>query len=403
MAEAATLSEPTPLPWHKLRVWGLFTAIIIYALWGTPTPDRAGFAEFAVGVLLVFAAGVQGGVSALRIGAAGPVWQKAAQLLLAYGLVVPLLSGVVHGNGVAAMARDIIPFLFLLMPLFIAPLFSGEQAETGKLTGFIAGLGIVFSLRVLLPYLMERPAVVDPFMLGNAPTVLFAALLLIGLCGWFLYGGDLFKSALCLLVALVPLAVMALIIQRASVGAVFMSVAALAVIGLVRRPLRVILPLGLCVLTALAYAPVIGTVLQELAHKNELVGFNMRWQEAQAVLDALGGSVFTVLLGKGWGASVASPAVGGMVVNFTHSLITTYWLKTGLVGVLLVLFYLYRLGLLLARLFFRNPVVALALTGPLAIDVLLYASFKSLDFGLVLLLVPLWAELRAFVAKKQRL
>ncbi len=40
-----------------------------------------------------------------------------------------------------------------------------------------------------------------------------------------------------------------------------------------------------------------------------------------------------------------------------------------------------------------RPLLAAAIAGPLLIDVSLYASFKSLDFGLVLLLIPLWASL----------
>jgi hypothetical protein len=42
----------------------------------------------------------------------------------------------------------------------------------------------------------------------------------------------------------------------------------------------------------------------------------------------------------------------------------------------------------LIRLVFREPVIGLALAAPIFIDVFLYASFKSLDFGLMLLLIP---------------
>ena len=58
----------------------------------------------------------------------------------------------------------------------------------------------------------------------------------------------------------------------------------------------------------------------------------------------------------------------------------------------LALAYLFRLGSIILELLFYRPVIALALAGPFLIDIFLYASFKSLDFGLVLLLVPLWAH-----------
>ncbi len=129
---------------------------------------------------------------------------------------------------------------------------------------------------------------------------------------------------------------------------------------------------------------------------------NMRWAEASAVIHEISASLPTMIFGKGWGATIASPAVGGVTVNFTHCLLTTYWLKTGLVGLFLALLYLFHIGVLLMRLLKVNPVMAVALGGPLAIDVLLYASFKSLDFGLVLLLVPLWAAGAARVASPPR-
>lgn len=390
MAEAA-LSKPEGISLKNLRAGGLFIAIIIYALWSSPTPEQFGTAEIIIGLLLISAAGISGAFRALDM-RSGAKWETGAKLLLIYGLTLPVLTGLIMGNSIIGIIRDLIPFLFLLLPLFLCPLFSEQNEQRKNLTIFIVALGLIFSLRVLLPAVTGLKIVNDPFLLANAPTVLFSALLLIGLCGWYLYRADLLKSAVFIALSLIPLATMALIMQRASVGIFGMTIFFLMIVGLVHRPARVFLPLLLLTLAAFIYWPEITNVTQSLMRKTSLVGFNMRWQEAMAVLDALSGSFFTVLLGKGWGASVASPAVGGAVVNFTHSLITTYWLKTGLVGVCFVLFYLYQLGLLLLQILFRNPVMALALAGPFVIDIFLYASFKSLDFGLVLLLIPLWAE-----------
>jgi len=46
------------------------------------------------------------------------------------------------------------------------------------------------------------------------------------------------------------------------------------------------------------------------------------------------------------------------------------------------------LGVALFRHVFEKPVLVLAVLGPVLIDVFLYASFKSLDFGLLLLMIP---------------
>ena len=111
-------------------------------------------------------------------------------------------------------------------------------------------------------------------------------------------------------------------------------------------------------------------------------------------METVGPSPGSILFGKGWGATLASPAVGGMVVNYTHNLLTALWLKTGLIGLILAGLYIAGLAKGLVPLLWTNPVLAVALAVPLVIDTLLYASYKSLDFGLILLLIALYTRPR---------
>lgn len=374
-----------------VQTGAVFLAIFIYAVLGVPAPDAPGLAEILIGGLLLVSVGFARGLQVLDPGRSRG-WEQAAGWLLIYGLTVPVLGGLAAGNGAAAIVRDMIAYLFLLLPLFMIPLFEGRQGRINGLTALVVCLGLVFSLRVLCPALLTPGlSVPDPFLLANAPTVLFSALFLAGLGGWGLYRGRVLRGGVPGMLALIPLATMALIMQRASIGVFCLTLLVLAAIGLIRRPLRVVLPLLALAALALSVWPLMQDIVQTLAHKTALVGFNRRGDEALAVLRELDGSLLTVLFGKGWGAAIASPAVGGAVVTFTHSLFTTYWLKSGLVGLLLVTIYLGWFALMLFRLLPRFPVMALALAGPFLIDIFLYASFKSLDFGLVLLLIPLWS------------
>jgi O-antigen ligase len=98
-------------------------------------------------------------------------------------------------------------------------------------------------------------------------------------------------------------------------------------------------------------------------------------------------SPLTLLFGCGWGMTFENPAVGNLSVNYTHSLFSALLLKTGLVGVGLTLLYI---GALVRRawpVWARNPVLMLALLAPLGIGFLLYASYKCLGFGLLLILL----------------
>jgi hypothetical protein len=135
------------------------------------------------------------------------------------------------------------------------------------------------------------------------------------------------------------------------------------------------------------FADNIFSVWATLSHKTELVGVNMRFEEMRAVWAAVNERSFGVVFGLGWGAKFSSPAVADIRIGYTHSLLSGMVLKTGLVGAVLTLAYLGGLAGLLVKTKGYMAIV-LALGGALVIDTFLYASYKSLDFGVVLMLVP---------------
>lgn len=394
-----------------MRFGALIAALLVYAAWGTPTPDDMGAAEIIVALLLVFAAGVPGIAVSLRA-AQGPAWVRAGQGLLLYGATLPVLAGLAAGNDPVLMLRDLVAFGFMLLPLFFYGLVRVSPARLVVLTMAAVTVGLVFSWRVLVPAflaqndfdgILARMHPPDPAYLANAPTVLFAALLLMGLAGLRLYVAPRPRTLLTAFVLLamgaLPFVTMALILQRASIGLGLAGLALLLAIAFVKRPYRALPLLAVTALALAAAAPWLGMILADLAEKTAAVGFNRRWQEAAAVLDAVGGHMAGVLFGHGWGATIVSPAVGDYPVNFTHNLLTTYFLKTGLPGVAMVVVYIGALAGRLWPLLWARPLLAVALGVPLAIDTMLYASFKSLDFGLILLLLAVWGDRVASLQK----
>jgi hypothetical protein len=273
------------------------------------------------------------------------------------------------------------------------------------LTMAAATVGLAFCARVLIPAALAHggwdglgarlhPA--DPAYLANAPTVLFAGLLLAGLAGLRLYVAPRPRTTVMALglalLAAVPFVTMGLVVQRATIGLGIAGLGFLLAVAFCVRPYRAAPLWAAAVLVLALLLPGAQAVIDALAAKNAAVGLNMRWQEARAVYDALGDRAGAVLAGQGWGATVISPAVGGYPVNYTHNFITTCWLKTGLCGVGLALAYVIGIARLLWPLLWARPVLAVALGAPLAIDLTLYASFKSLDFGLILLLAAVWGS-----------
>lgn len=392
------------MDYDDARFGAFFMAVMVYAIWGNPTPEQVGIPEAVIGCLLVFATGIEriGEIFARR---ETVIWRRAAQILFIVCLPLPLIIGAVRGNGMYFAVRDVIPFLYLLLPLFLHDLMMKKGGYRPFLTIITAGIGLVLALRVLWPLLLagnfdfsfwSLPQPADPFYLANAPTVLFAGLFFIGMAGFEIYRADTKFAVpyafLLLVLGFFPLAAMALIMQRASMGMVVLTMAFLIVFSFYKRPERALLPFLTVVAIAYLGWDIFTGVADNLIRKNNMVGMNMRTEEAMAVIAKIKGSIWDVVFGHGWGARFESPAVGGVIVNFTHNLFTTYWLKTGLIGMSFVALYLFAIGRNVAALIFRLPVIGLALFAPLLIDVFLYASFKSLDFGLVLLLATLWAE-----------
>lgn len=377
------------------RFVAFLTALFLYGFGGSPTPNEPGLYELILGILLIAAIAPDAAFQVAAIfSLKGSLWSLGARMLLIYGLTVPILGGLVNGNGFGPIMRDLFAFLFFLLPVFAAPIVARGAARQDFVLFAVALIGVSFSLRVLfpawdaaLPWL--KPG--EPLYLGIAPTVLFAGL-------WFA-GNAIAKVAsdepLSRTAAIVPGAVllsalcvfaMAASLQRASLSLFALALAVQLAWLACKSPQRAVLPFVLVAVVLLGAFPFWNDLWQALAVKNTLVGMNSRLEEAAAVMDALTGSAGAVLFGKGWGADVASPAVGGLSINFTHSLVTAIWLKTGLVGIALAGVYMSGIALCLLRLLVRDPPLALALIPPVVIDTFFYASYKSLDFGLILLL-----------------
>lgn len=389
------------------KVLALMAAILVYGLTGSPTPDRIGAGEAIVGALLALSVGLSRAWMILLPPIQGALWEKAGWLLMIYGLTFPVALGIASGHDPGLVIRDVIPFFFVLLPVLIT-LRTDRDGRTG-LTVCICAAGLFFALRLIVPSFIEHGRIgfsalpdEDPLYLANAPTVLFAAILCTALAGQGLMNHPSIKNFAWIgcfgMVAAFCFMAMAASSQRATLGLAALCLGLLWAISFAKNPLRATIPLGLLLCAAIVLLQPLSNLIEHLLVKTSQVGFNNRLQEAAIVFDMVGDHWGSVLFGLGWGQTVASPAVGGVTVNYTHTMMTALWLKTGLTGVVLAGLYLYGLAVQLWGILWRHPALALAIAAPCLIDVTLYASYKSLDFGLVLLLIPLWANEAAKVA-----
>lgn len=372
-----------------LRVFSLIIAMTVYAFWGSPTPDQMSWAEIFIGVCLVIAVGLSGVQNIFKISGNETFWHGAGRFVFLFGTSIVFVNGVLSGHKVSFIIRDFVPFLFMILPVFMADILKGERAVF--LSHFILYaclvIGIVFSVRVIA-------GSHTLYYLGNSPLVLFTAIYscgrglqvfierfslrcLVPVFLWFFIG----------LICLYPLIETQ---QRASLAGFVVVICALYARLLWFFPQRAwIVMIFVSLFVGVAFGPYILDLLLTLQRKSDLVGFNQRFEEWQAVWDTLDAHFLNIIFGAGWGARFESPAVADIRVLYTHGLLGSMLLKAGLAGLSLIVLYFYGFTKSLMRYVCVDFLFCMALAVPFAIDILLYASFKSLDFGLLLLMISL--------------
>lgn len=382
------------------RFYSLIFALGIYALFGAPTPDNPGLAEFIIASALLVS--VSGIIS--RIDNNMKYWPLSAIALFLYIIFISCFAGFMNAWPVTDVIRDGISFAFLFVPFGVvyhftairaAPLGRGGQDENLKrLKMFewaLIFIGLCFSARSILQALsLPFWQVVDAQELhyfANVPTVLFAAIMLLYYAGREVSRLHLLRGACYTALALLPVGAMAMTMQRASLAMLFIALTVLLLGYMAQKPRKAAIVLGIIFCFTIVFWPIMAEIYVMLSHKTVAVGGNMRIEEMAAVFDAVSRDGLSALLGLGLGASYISPAVEGIEVSFTHSLLTSALLKGGFIGLFLVIAYLSvfaRMGLGLLK---TAPQYALALGAPIIIDVFFYGAYKSLDFGLVLAFV----------------
>jgi hypothetical protein len=266
--------------------------------------------------------------------------------------------------------------------------------------GFVFSIRTIFSYKSVLfsPDLWGQGPPVDLLYLANSPEVLWAALISIGYGVILMIEKNHFLKGFWLIaLSLIPITAMVLMTQRAGIGAVCIySIILLASLIYLRPKIGLIFLCGM-VLFGFVLWPTIETIFEILLLKTELVGFNSRAQEWHAVFDILSQNWTALLFGIGWGGHFENPAVGGISVNYTHSLISALLLKTGVIGSILILFGCFTPILKavyhsMKTAIIREYIILGAAIFPFIISVFLYASYKSLGFGLILLVFALFSH-----------
>lgn len=384
-------------------------ALLLYGGLSVPAPPALRGVELSIGLLILLSIGWKWPLAvasghALRM-PYGLGWMPVAVAAFAWLLWVPLLRGAALGWEAADILRDVVPLLFLFLPVFLVPVLRGAgQTAVRALAGGLAMAGLLLAVRWWrqadwgFGAIGQRAMADGGVYLLNAPSVLFAAVVLpvmalslIGVGGQFRHW---FAAVPCAVGGALCLAALAGAVHRTALGLALLSLALVALWWARRRPwLALPLLVGLGLVVAVGGDALVGA-WQQAAEKTRLTGVNARWEEAMAVIDHAVATPWTLLFGDGWGARIANPAVGGWRVSYTHTLASYSLLKTGLFGMVALAAYLGALAKPWCRLLAADPPLALAVVPPLLMALCLHTSFKYFDTGIILSLMLLAVECR---------
>lgn len=381
---------------------GILSLALIYGSFGSPSPEFIGLAEVIILLAIIFAMGVQGVYNALNVAATvklkdSPlIWLF---LLFLWGTIIGGGVGFLSGNSFGWIIRDYISFIFLCLPLFFIPYISSQDFGR-KVMAAILCIGGLFSIRVLINEVSDTGEI-GALYLSISPEVLFMACFATMASVYYCLGVDkapsdniyrkIGRNVSCPLIAMLGGAVLYQSIMRAGLAA--MVICFLVFLGwmVIYRPKKLLL-LGpiITVLIIMFFDPLLG-IIQPALDKHNTVGGNLRFEELKAVSDQIGSGVLQQFIGLGWGAGIDSPSSNGMFVNFTHGLLPSLWLKTGVVGVaLMVAFILSVVKACVFNMKLAQPkyiMLFTALMFTISINMTLYGGYKSLGFGLCLTLL----------------
>lgn len=396
-SERASLARPTA--WGPLAALG--AALLIQGAAGRPAPPLfRPEIEGVVALLLMLAVGWRRPLSA-ALGGADQRWEAVGAGCLALLLWPPLVRAAWAGWPAGDVIRDVVPLLFLFLPLLLVPaLRPAGRAGAHGLAAVLMLEGLFFALRWWRHADWGFGAVGARVMsdgggyLLNAPSVLFAAIAwpLVALhclerpSVWRLLGG-----AAALVAGVLCIAAQLGAAHRLAFGLIV--VAALVALWTRRRRLLWLWPvLGLAAAVAMGLEGdrLLGA-LERIVEKTRLTGGNARLEEATAALSTAGETLGGALFGAGWGARLENPAVGGWRVAYTHTFATYVLFKAGVVGLAAGVAWLTTLFSPAVRLWRRDAAWAAAVAAPLIVAFTAHTSYKYLDTGVLLALLVLLA------------
>lgn len=377
--------KPLWQAWN-LRALALCLVVLLHGAFSSPAPKAIGIAEImiVIGLMVAILPQLPNFLSFEKITA------QPAALAWLWLLFVPMIIALIAGHDMRDLGRDLIAVCFLGLPILIGKI---DAQHIKRFALAIAVAGTLLALRYWLitdgfSALHNLKARDNLLYLALDPMMLFA-----GIYCPILLVENLFSAKkkstkflifiLTFIAAILCWGAMGGMMMR---GALVFGIASLSIYALRywRKPGVTVIIILIAVAVLIVFAGPLMRFIMALWEKTEAVGLNARDAEFAAIWKLQASDPMAFLFGRGWGALFSSPAVGGYWVNYSHSAMGFYFLKTGVVGLVIIGFYLFQLLWPLHR---ARDVILFAALPPVILSFTLYTSYKFFGCGVMLLLL----------------
>lgn len=363
-------------------------ALLVYSL-SNPFPKAIGAPELLIGGLLLYSF-FKPFIDILS-------FKIMSKSFLFYGvLYIPLIGTLYHQNSIDNIIRDMIPLFYLLIPIFVSSYrFDVSIFYIRNVALVSAFVGLVFSLRELSDWAALGTLAIGVMRqteeyLIQSPLVLFASV-------YFLTQAvrgvetNMPKSLMYFAIGLIPVLGFYFVVLRAPLILSLLIPLIYTLIIYRRNYIIISIACFLIVFLILDNSVDFGKIFELFITKNEVYGTNNKLAEVITVWTLIieDGDVFTALLGKGFGGTWLSPAVG-VEVRYAHSLLAYSILKTGLLGLSMFILFMVYMVIKGCSWFvtLRSEPEVLAVymsTWPtLFVNIFLESGYKTFGFGIVL-------------------
>lgn len=368
------------IPRANLEIGLMSLVLFVYAGFGSPTPDGVSWPEIvqAMGLFMLLLVNSLGRDPGQR--------STAFSTFFWVALVVGLATSI--NNDLRQVLRDLIAHFFLCIAVLWPRKLSDKDAQWVLVIMSVAG-GII-SLRFLFETGFSFIALAtstrftfDGFLkLNTDPLVTFAAA----------YGFVALidkKRALAARVILIGVSFLGLMaIGLSALRGPMAIVALVAVLAFARGKFHKswfgIVLFVVLLAFLVRYAEFLGIFFNNFQSKMNSAGTSAKWVEFSHVMTTAGRDPLSLIFGSGLGARID---VGERSLPFTHTAISYYFAKTGLIGLTLLCLFVANLfkPITLAKKFFDPEVAALIMISiyGLAIN----PHYKYMTFGFILALL----------------